>query len=486
MPLTLSGKIRTLFYQNKTVFALICGILVLSLLYPLVKDSEPFDIQKDKPPFFVWIFVIIMGTNTFLRGIINTSQIDNSSLFRKILVVVLTITAVSQILSIGIGGAWLFCATAFAYGIIKKRFCFPATVSILIFCYYLFQITGLIGSTDIHEALHILKQQIPLLALPLAFCCFHPSKKEWDIFLSFSFRLILVYLSSIILIYLLLTQYFGQSPFSAFSFNKFYLNTGYSNIISSFNILFWTHFTHPTYIFMGISAIFIATVTRQFLHKHQIISNIELGYGLICLFCFLFITQSRLSMVSFPLLIALFFIIKAIIKRGKKRFISILTISLCGGSFLFNGIMSSHFFARGTRSEMHKIALETIEQHPFTGIRLGSMGTLLQSHIKTETPKHPHNQFLSDGMQLGIPGVVILSILFIGLLLIAYKEKRYDFLLFLGVVLLVMSIEAPLLYVRGAYLLGFWLPLFAIVPRNNGSIERKKDDNCLRKDSLVS
>lgn len=466
---TFSVRFVRLLRQNMNVVFLILGIVVLSLLYPLVKDWQVFDPKKAMPPFFVWIFVIVMGGMTVATGV-RTVFLTDSTTFRKLLVISFVVAAVGQLLGFAIGAIWLFCGISYVYAIAQKKFYLPVGILILLVAYYLFQMTGLIGAVETKDALHTLKQRLPLLALPLALCCWRPTRTEWGVFLSFSFRLVLVYLSCIILISLLLTQYFGQSVLSPFSFDKFYLKAHIPMPASSFCMLHWTHFAHPTYIFLGIFAIFMAVAVRQYFYREQTVSTVEMIYGLVALSCFAFITQSRLAMLFIPMSIMFFFLVRAFFLSQKKKLLFVSFILIIVGGFIFNGLLSHRFFADGERMQMRDIAMNAINRHPLTGIRLGTMDNILQAQIDTDILlKHPHNQLLADGMQLGIPGMVVLVVFVGGLFYFAYRDRRYDFLLFLPAILLIMAVESPLIFVRGAYLLAFWFSVFAVSPT------RKKD-----------
>lgn len=461
---TFSVRFVRLLRQNMNVVFLILGILLLSLLYPLVKDCQVFDPKKDTPPFFVWIFVSVMGVFTLATGLRAISRMD-ATLFRKLLLVSFVAAAVGQFLGFAIGAVWLFSGLAYIYGIVHKKFYLPAGIFILLVAYYLFQATGLIGSAETKDALHTLKQRLPLLGLPLALCCWRPTRTEWGVFLSFSFRLVLVYLSCIILVSLLLNQYYDQSILSPFSFDKFYLKTHIPTLATSFCMLHWTHFAHPTYIFLGIFAIFMAVAVRQYLYREQTVSTVEIIYGLVALSCFAFITQSRLAMLFIPLSIMFFFLVRAFFLSQKKKLLFASFVLIIVGGFIFNGLLSHRFFADGERMQMRDIAMEAIDRHPWTGIRLGTMDNILQAQIDTDILlKHPHNQLLADGMQLGIPGMVVLVVFVGGLFYFAYCDRRYDFLLFLPAILLTMAVESPLIFVRGAYLLAFWFSVFAVSP----------------------
>ncbi|PVZ12847.1 O-antigen ligase family protein [Porphyromonas loveana] len=468
----------SLLRQNINVAFLIVGIILLSLLYPLVKDWQVYEPKQATPPFFIWVYVIVMGGMFLVTEVKDIVRADVNTPC-KLMLLLFIFTAISQLLSVAIGVTWFFCATAYAYAIIRRKFYLPVGTLVLLLAYYLFQVTGLIGSVEMKDGLHTLKQQLPLLALPLAFCCWRPSSSEWRVFLAVSYRFVLVYLSCIILMCILLTQYYDQSVLSAFSFDKFYLKTPYPTLASSFSMLYWTHFTHPTYIFLGIYAIFIAVAIRQYFYREQVISTVEAIYGLVTLSCFAFIAQSRLAMLLIPLTVMIFFLLRSFLLRRKKRLFLVLFVILVGGGIV-NSLLSHRFFSYGERMQMREVAMQVIQSHPLTGVRLGSMDNILQAWIETDVQlKHPHNQFLADGMQFGIIGIIFLVLFMVGLIYFAYREKRYVFLLFLLTTLLTMTIESPLVFVRGVYLLAFWFSTFAVMPI-------RKDDLVLKKYSKTS
>lgn len=223
-------------------------------------------------------------------------------------------------------------------------------------------------------------------------------------------------------------MYYGQSILSPFSFDKFYLKTHIPTLASSFCMLHWTHFAHPTYIFLGVFAIFMAVAVRQYFYREQTVSTVEMIYGLVALSCFAFITQSRLAMLFIPLSIMFFFLVRAFFLSQKKKLLFTSFMLIIVGGFIFNGLLSHRFFADGERMQMRDIAMDAINRHPWTGIRLGAMDNILQAQIDTDILlKHPHNQLLADGMQLGIPGMVVLVVFVGGLFYFAYRDRRYDF-----------------------------------------------------------
>ena len=174
---TFSVRFVRLLRQNMNVVFLILGIVVLSLLYPLVIDWQVFDPKKAMPPFFVWIFVIVMGGMTVATGV-RTVFLTDSTTFRKLLVISFVVAAVGQLLGFAIGAIWLFCGISYVYAIAQKKFYLPVGILILLVAYYLFQMTGLIGAVETKDALHTLKQRLPLLALPLALCCWRPQQQQ--------------------------------------------------------------------------------------------------------------------------------------------------------------------------------------------------------------------------------------------------------------------------------------------------------------------
>ncbi len=464
MPDTIITRMSVFVRRHAFVFLLVFGVILLSVLYPLVKDWQVLSPHDDAPPYFVWLFVAVMGVIAIAVGVRDVCKID-STLFRKLILLTLVGAAVSQVLSIAIGCFWIFCAFALAYGITKRSFSLPVGIFWLLAGYYLYQATGLIGAADMKDALHTLKQQLPFLAMPLAFCCWRPTTKEWGAFLSFAFRLLLVYLSAIVLIYLLLTQYYDQSLMSAFSFDKFYLKTSDLRLIASFHMLFWTHFMHPTYIFLALSTVFIAVAVRQYYYGIRVVSTVEMVYGLVLLFSFVLIMQSRLAMIILPLAILLFIVVRSFVAHEKKLMLLIAFLGILVGGAILNSVFSHRFFADGERMQMRELAMETIATNPFTGIRLGSMDNALQARIVSDVIiKHPHNQLLADGMQHGVPGMIVLAVFVGGLFFFAYRKRHYELLLFLPILILTMAVESPLTFIRGAYLLSFWLCLYAVAP----------------------
>ena len=80
----------------------------------------------------------------------------------------------------------------------------------------------------------------------------------------------------------------------------------------------------------------------------------------------------------------------------------------------------------GIRLNLWRRALQTIEQHPFAGTGIGSWSTQFNRLQREQNPAHvninsngnPHQEYLMWGMQLGIPGILLL----LALLISFYKD----------------------------------------------------------------
>ena len=124
-------------------------------------------------------------------------------------------------------------------------------------------------------------------------------------------------------------------------------------------------------------------------------------------------------------------------------------------------------FVDSIRVDLRKTAVSAIKEKPVFGWGTGSAKQLIHSEERAhslgiEVPydfNQFHNQYLEDWVQFGIPGILILLVLFGWMLWVGIHEKNYLLLSLLAIYMLFCWTEAALFVAKGVLPFTFWLCL---------------------------
>lgn len=211
-----------------------------------------------------------------------------------------------------------------------------------------------------------------------------------------------------------------------------------------------------------------------------------IGVALSLLTIYIHVLAVKSGLVSFYLFLAGWGLYLAI---GKRKLIGLLLIVAIPASVLF-GIryvptfraranyigFSYYMFKHGdlsgnygdiNRLMSYKIALQLIQEHPFTGVGTGDMLTEMDKgyeRLYPDVPQHavllPHNQFMVVALGCGIPAMLVFTIWFF-MPLAKIKRNRQGFFFFMvWLILLFQLMIEPVLEVQiGVFVFLFFLLL---------------------------
>ena len=97
------------------------------------------------------------------------------------------------------------------------------------------------------------------------------------------------------------------------------------------------------------------------------------------------------------------------------------------------------------RQHLFSDALSHIKQHPWLGVGLGDLPPTIYNHDFG----NPHNQFLGDWQQSGLPALLALLAMLGSVAYTAVKQRNLPLGMFLIVMIFFMMIEMPFNLIKG-------------------------------------
>jgi O-antigen ligase len=324
---------------------------------------------------------------------------------------------------------------------------------------------SLFWAKDLNQGIEFLSRYIPFLLFSFVFCLFQIDKKTFDRLLLIYFRGAFIFI--VISLFCWLHESFRlQIPLNEWLvfFDKKNFSELISSDISSFNIIYsWTHigYHHPTY---NATAICMSTVIGFYLlgKKREKFSKIEFLVYLFAAVLLIIITQSRVGLVSFVLVICggIFYLLRhhrkwQIAYSAVVILLSVLTLSV----FLTYLFSENRLSNDSERLKLYPIAISTIQENPIIGVGVGNMKNVFIAN-NCNYP-HPHNQFVGDFMQTGILGFSVLMVMLTSIIFTGLKRNRFLLLsLFLCIMLPLMIIEMPFQNTQGLIIIFLFCGLF--------------------------
>ncbi|MDR2036287.1 MAG: O-antigen ligase family protein [Bacteroidales bacterium] len=194
------------------------------------------------------------------------------------------------------------------------------------------------------------------------------------------------------------------------------------------------------------------------------ITIVELCLGVLLPVIFTVLTGARIGLVIIPFLLffAYFFYcrLKPILKWG---LVGLGVIILC--LFIYKFPKVDDRFQDPIRKDLRTIAVEAIKEKPILGWGTRYVSPLIRSEdtkelLGIETPysfNQFHNQYLENMVQFGIPGILILLLLFGWMLYLSIRYKDYLLLSLLTIYVLFFWTESALFTFKGIVPFTFWL-----------------------------
>ncbi len=452
------------------LFLSVSLFLLLAAIYPFFIQKDTIELSRQSVSHFVNIYSVSLVIVLLIFAVRQFKLLGLNDRFRSFLLLLMVLAAASQLTGYSVSLLLLFAFFSFVYAVKQKRFHKPLWLFWVFWIYYAVQLSGLIGSPDLREGIHMVKSQIAFLVFPLAFCAYRPTRAEFRLFSTFALRFAIAFMLVFLFNYLLMTYSFDNSPLSAFTFDKNYFKIPYFRPNPTDVGLSWAHFIHPSFIFIVLQTILIIASLQ---YRADAKSNRVKGKADMRLFelillavsfvLFAFVTQSRIAMLMTLLVFSLWLFVE-IFMRSRKLAAVLLLLASVSVLLLAPRVMKSSFMNNVDRQTMFEHSIRAAERNPFFGARVGAAAGLLQPFVLEGEPRHPHNQLITEILHFGWPGIAVFVLIMGSVFFYAIRHRKYMLLVYASLLLALMMVESPFTHTRGAYSAVFWLSLLALAP----------------------
>jgi len=395
--------------------------------------------------FFILI-LILCKQDPFDRSLLFTVALFLSSLFLKIDYANYTIGIMS-----------LNVFVTFIYNK-PRRFTWQPIFYVL-FAIYLMNVIGLLYTGDLKMGIKRLDTSVVLLLFPVVFSMIQFPKKNM----------------------ILLFRYFVWSAIAFCTFGFL----SYSTIVpeftwdmvfrgSKFNaplLMMWPAHPHPSYL----SSILLMSVPVALFLRYQNekqITMLEVLLGVLLPIVFTVLSGARVGMMIVPFLLVLGYLFYCKFKPAFKWGLVVAGITAMGVMFHLYPKADDRFIDP-IRVDLRKTAISAIKEKPVFGWGTGYVTPLIQDEQRAhslgiETPyqyNQFHNQYLEDMVQFGIPGILLILVLFGWMLWIGVCERCFLMLSFLVIYTSFCWTETVFFVAKGVIPFSFWL-CFLMVNRS--------------------
>ncbi len=345
----------------------------------------------------------------------------------------------------GINCSTVFIICSALYALINKRFYSPRPVVYCLIAYVLTMAISAIYSPDYHEAWIQFRRVVPLITIPLAFCCFQMTRRQWNVIMLIYCRFAFIFVICT-LIGCYCTAVSNDIPLSEFlRFSKHHIHYQ-----EPYHIVYsWTPYWHPTYNAWGLV---IALIGYMRLLNLRAIKPFELLSYALLLFVVIYITQSRVGVLMWGM--ALLLCCYAFIRSPKLRIAYWIVLSgTLIAVFVLWLTIPSGFSIDPVRQSLYQKAFSALKEHPVLGVGLGGLPYALDDFML----RNPHNQFVGDWLQSGLLCLTALIVMLGSIVREVMKNRSIFLLAILAVALLIMLMEMPFFLLKGTML--FIVPL---------------------------
>ena len=338
------------------------------------------------------------------------------------------------------------------YGVIYRKYVKPMVLSIVFFTFIIIRIVGLFWAEHLEWGINVLIKEeniIFFVLVPIILLGFSVSERQQQSLIQICFKGFLMLLVANVVFYLFAISSLGRSVFSFITLNKGYF--------SYYEILFWSHFKHPSFISWIILAIgglaFILWKKGKTLIS---ISELIIYAGL--LLCVALMVQARVVIISY-FIVAAFFVFLSVEKHIKKSVkYSILGLLVLVGIGTVSYLIShTAYFSDPIRNEIYNKAFAAIREG---NIWIGN-GTGYQRYIIGEFPFYVHNDFVATLVDTGVLGLSIFVVWILCLLL--SKDILKQFLVVVS--LPIMNTDVLFYFFEYTYIVSVLLIFVLFAPR---------------------
>ena len=353
----------------------------------------------------------------------------------------------------------LFSITVIIYFIFEKKIYRPNLFYVLLFLYFVLEAVSLLWSSNVSLGLSYLMKLSPLAFVPLLFCFFKLSKKDFNMIALFLFRF------SMIFAFISVCSWIIESRFLNFPIEKSLAAKKYLiDIYPSYDVVYaWTNKEHPTY--NAILLLFSLSIGWYYIFKKGVEDNIgylEFAFMFFSTFLLAIITASRFMFVLWVIVNIVGLLLS--LRKNKKVFLVISSVFIVSGISLLGSFPEKllSFINDPVRACHYAAAFQSIEENPWLGTGVGGMTKYININNPVYAPLnlrsddlfnhiHPHNQFVGDMMQTGVLGLILIIFIMGFLFYASIKYRNWLLLINSLMFLLLMNIEMPLMYTSGIF-----------------------------------
>lgn len=355
-----------------------------------------------------------------------------------------------------------FAITTFIYFLFEKKIYRPNLFHILLFVYFGICASSLLWTSNVTLGFKYLRNLTPLAYIPILFCFFRLSRRDFDMIALFLFRFSMIFAFLTICSWIVGSHFLNFPLENSLTAKKYFIDN-----YNSYDVVYaWSNQIHPTY--NAINLLFSLSVGWYFILKRNVkdgISYFELIFSIVTTLLIVTISASRFMFVEWIFVNIAGFLF-SVRKKRNLFIVSTSSVVILGISFLFSfSEKVDSFINDPVRECLYNAAFQSIKENPLLGTGLGGM----TKYINVENPAfaplnlqskqdfphiHPHNQIIGDLMQTGVMGIA--TILLILGVLFFHSIKHRNWLLLINTItfLMLMNIEMPLMYLAGIFSFG--------------------------------
>lgn len=338
------------------------------------------------------------------------------------------------------------------YGVIYRKYVKPTVLSIVFFVFIAIRIVGLLWAEHLEWGINVLIKEeniIFFVLVPIILLGFSVSERQQQSLIQICFKGFLMLLVANVVFYLFAISSLGRSVFSFITLNKGYF--------SYYEILFWSHFKHPSFI----SWIILAIGGLSFIlwkKGKTLISISELIIYAVLVLCVALMVQARVVIISY-FIVGAFFVFLSVEKHIKKSVkYSILGLLVLIGIGIVSYLIShTAYFSDPIRNEIYNKAFAAIREG---NIWIGN-GTGYHRYIIGSYPFYVHNDFVATLVDTGILGLSIFVVWILCLLL--SKDILKQFLVVVS--LPIMNTDVLFYFFEYTYIVSILLIFILLAPR---------------------
>ena len=338
------------------------------------------------------------------------------------------------------------------YGVIYRKYVKPTVLSIVFFVFILIRIVGLLWAEHLEWGINVLIKEeniIFFVLVPIILLGFSVSERQQQSLIQICFKGFLMLLVANVVFYLFAISSLGRSVFSFITLNKGYF--------SYYEILFWSHFKHPSFI----SWIILAIGGLSFIlwkKGKTLISISELIIYAVLVLCVALMVQARVVIISY-FIVGAFFVFLSVEKHIKKsvKYSILGLLVLIGIGTVSYLITHTAYFSDPIRNEIYNKAFAAIREG---NIWIGN-GTGYHRYIIGSYPFYVHNDFVATLVDTGILGLSIFVVWILCLLL--SKDILKQFLVVVS--LPIMNTDVLFYFFEYTYIVSVLLIFILLAPR---------------------